>query len=114
MSRLFITACRRNMSTKKLSTKLCRQNEFDQICCRPINFRRSVWRQSFVDKVSFDKTYCRQMICNSLVTSMINIFFLIDSGTNERKIRKASNVVQYHRLIRSSINKEKCIYHTSY
>ena len=71
MSRLFITACRRNMSTKKLSTKLCRQNEFDQICCRPINFRRSVWRQnvrrqSFVDKVSFDKTYCRQMICNSL------------------------------------------------
>ena len=34
------------MSTKKLSTKLCRQNEFDQIRCRPISCRRSVYRQN--------------------------------------------------------------------
>ena len=34
------------MSTKKLSTKPCRQNEFDQIRCRPISSGRSVYRQN--------------------------------------------------------------------
>ena len=77
------------MSTRKLSTKLCQQNEFDQIRCR-----RSVYRQSLVDEVSVDKTHCRQMICNSF--TLIHRGMRISQRKRERCRRRFCSTIYSH------------------